>query len=64
MGGEQQLQAELKKLESAMKTREACEELAKFVRLNEVHDPLVHRQPDNPYLSSAGPKGPDCCVVS
>ena len=60
--GEAELQAELKKLEIAKKTREASEELAKFVRSNEGNDPLVTKQADNPYVSSGTAKG-GCCIV-
>lgn len=66
MGGEAQLQAELKRIEGAKKTREASEELAKFVRANEAMDPLVHKQPENPYVRGPVNGGPPCaeCVIS
>lgn len=61
--GEAQLQAELKRLETAKKTREASEELARFVKAQETNDALVNKQPENPYLSSGLPKNA-CCTIS
>lgn len=61
----EQLEAELKKIGTAKKTKEASEALAKFVKDNEATDPLVTKQVDNPYLMA--PKGLNsggCCVVS
>jgi len=64
MSSVKQLEAELKVLETAKRTKEASELLAKFVKDNEATDPLVNKQPDNPYLSSPSSGAGGCCVIS
>lgn len=61
---EAQLEKELKTVEGAKKTKEASELLAKFVKENEGSDPLVTKQPENPYLQSPIGSKEGCCVIS
>lgn len=55
-----QLQAELNRVQQARGTKEAADELAKFVKNAEGTDPLVTKTADNPY-SSAAKTGGGCC---
>ena len=64
MASVEQLQTELKRLESAKRTKEASELLAKFVKENETTDPLVTKQGDNPYTTHPSRAGGGCCVIS
>ena len=62
----EQLKKELTMLKDdrTVRTKEASEMLAKFVLENQGADPLVTRQPDNPYLGSPIGSAPGCCIVS
>lgn len=59
-----QLEKELATIESAKKTKEASELLAKFVKENETADSLVNKHPENPYLQSPLGSKDGCCVIS
>ena len=64
MSTAEQLYTELKRIETAKRTKDACEILAKFARETEGADPLVTKQADNPYLSSPSRGAQPCCVIS
>ena len=57
----EQLQAELSRVQNAKGTKEAAEELARFVKNNEGGDPLVTKTADNPYSSAPKSGGGGCC---